>query len=265
MTQGFVKLFRSETLSRLIATDPQGYSLLSLIALRTNRQTGYAMVGDWKNMGFSSRGAYRNTLNRLLRANHIAIKTTNKGTLVTLANTDFFDVNLEEASHQTSHQTSHQSEKKQATNKKPLKKRSKEGCISEKPFRDFFEKQVHQLGVPKKQIREWLSMRKTNTHYALSLQLKYLHQVVAMGFTADKVFEILLGNEWIGIKPKETYFINELRGTIDERDEINDISWQNDQHDFHDLSSNLSHLAKRSERSPNQLSKKIVGEALETF
>jgi|TARA_E500000305_G_scaffold47464_1_gene37056 hypothetical protein len=259
MALGFVKLNRSEQLSSMIATDPQGYALLSIIALRTNRQTGYAMVGDWKNMGFSSRGAYRNTLNRLLRANHIAIKTTNKGTLVTLANTDFFDVNLEEASHQASHQTSHQSQKKQATNKNLLKTRKKEGCISDQQFRDFFEEQVHQLGVPKKQIREWLAIRKKNTHYALSLQLKYLHQVVAMGFTADKVFEILLGNEWIGIKPKETYFINELRGTIDERDELNDISWQNDQHDFHDVPSNLSKLAKRPERVADKSREKIVG------
>ena len=80
-----------------------------------------------------------------------------------------------------------------------------------------------------------------------------------MGFTADKVFEILLGNEWIGIKPKETYFINELRGTIDERDELNDISWQNDQHALHDVPSNLSKLAKRPERVADKSREKIVG------
>ena len=265
MASGFVKLNRSEQLSRMIATDPQGYALLSLIALRTNRQTGFAMIGDWSNMGFSSRGAYRNAVNRLLRANHIAIKTTNKGTLVTLANTDFFDVNLEEASQQASQQSSHQSQKKQATNKNNNNKRKKEVCLEDQQFRQFFEQQVLHLGVPQKQITEWLGIRKTNTKHALRLQLKYLNQVIAMGFSAKQVFEVLLGNEWIGIKPKETYFVNELRGTIDERDQLNDLSWQNDQHDFHDVPGNISKLAKRPERVADQSCKKIVGETLETF
>ena len=259
MASGFVKLNRSEQLSRMIATDPQGYALLSIIALRTNRQTGFAMIGDWSNMGFSSRGAYRNAVNRLLRANYIAIKTTNKGTLVTLANTDFFDVNLEEVSQQASQQASHQSQKKQATNKNNNNKRKKEVSVEDQQFRQFFEQQVLQLGVPQKQITEWLGIRKTNTKHALRLQLKYLNQVIAMGFSAEQVFEVLLGNEWIGIKPKETYFVNELRGTIDERDELNDTSWQNDKHVVHDIPGNISELAKRPEPLADQSCKKIVG------
>ena len=266
MAAGFVKLNRSEQSMSLLSSDPKSFHLLTWIAFRASRETGEALIGDWKSMGATSEAAYRRTKKRLEATGLATFKPTSKGTIAKLVDTHVYDINMIEADDQSDEQPDDQSIKKptiQPTTNKKFKKlntRKKKGmCLEDQQFRQFFELEVLQLGVPQKQITEWLGIRKTNTKHALRLQLKYLNQVIAMGFSAKQVFEVLLGNEWIGIKPKETYFVNELKGLQNERDELNDTSWQNDKHAVYDIPGNISELAKRPEPLADQSCKKIVG------
>ena len=79
--------------------------MLTWIAVRANRETGQAMIGDWQKMGVSSEATYRRIKNRIQAAGLATFKATNKGTLATLVNISIFDINQVEADDQTDERT----------------------------------------------------------------------------------------------------------------------------------------------------------------
>ena len=77
---GYVKLNRSPQLLNLLETDHQAFVMLTWIAVRANRETGQAMIGDWQKMGVTSEATYRRIKNRIQAAGLATFKATNKGT-----------------------------------------------------------------------------------------------------------------------------------------------------------------------------------------
>ena len=112
---GFIKLIRSPTTDSLLK-DHKALSLFLLIALRAKRNDcsisgltkGQALIGDYEACNLTH-SEYRCALNRLKRANKIAIKTTNKGTIATILDTSICDINIE-AQPQTKKQTKNTSQ-----------------------------------------------------------------------------------------------------------------------------------------------------------
>lgn len=112
----FRKLIICEKTNWLLSKFPNAFLLLTLIAIRARRYAGHldskeigdAHIGDWKACGLSEQ-QYRTAIKKLVSFNFIKIKETNRtrkksttgvtteGTLVTLLNSDIWDVNLEES------------------------------------------------------------------------------------------------------------------------------------------------------------------------
>lgn len=117
MKDGF---FLHRVAEQLLQNDPDAYLLLSQIAFRARKAASLfdreltvnqAKIGDYENCGLT-RQRYRDALGRLVRKYAIiTIKTTNKGTIATLLNTDVCDINPMIDNQQVNHQR---------TNKEPL-------------------------------------------------------------------------------------------------------------------------------------------------
>jgi len=250
----FVKLHRSDETITMIRKDPKGFVLLSWIALRANRETGEAMLGDWEAMGYTSRGAYRNTLNRLLRTNKVTTRTTTKGTLAKLVNTGIFDINEIESSQQASHQSSPQAPKKRATNQATNKK-----------YKKLYIQEVQERGVPVDQIESWLALRtaKRNTETALAAQLKNLDYLIENGYSPSKIFEVMNEKSWIGIRtgknPKDQFFLDELKEHPSGRESITDTGWANgDQSSIRNTGVNLPRVSERLGRDTDGSGEKAM-------
>ena len=90
MADGFIKITR-ETGEQLITTDPNAYLILSLCTFRaawkdnpvTGMMTGQAVMG-FTDFPYLTRQQYREATKRIARYGFATIKTTNKGTLVSL-------------------------------------------------------------------------------------------------------------------------------------------------------------------------------------
>jgi len=87
---------------------PNEFALLSLIAFRARRTDGFngdglkigeALIGDFKSVGLTPR-TYRTAKNRLEKWKKAKFKTTNKGTIAKLINSDIYDINTEESDKQ---------------------------------------------------------------------------------------------------------------------------------------------------------------------
>src|SRR5690349_10116982 len=105
---GFIKIFRQT--EELLENDPDAYLLMSQIMFRALRshskfnrydlEVGQALIGDYENCGLT-RQRYRDALERIVKKYKIAtIKRTNKGTVATILNTEFCDINLEQENQQ---------------------------------------------------------------------------------------------------------------------------------------------------------------------
>ena len=79
MALGFLKLHRSDQALALLSADPKAFNLLTWIAFRASRETGEALIGDWKLMGATSEAAYRRTKKRLEATGLATFKPTSKG------------------------------------------------------------------------------------------------------------------------------------------------------------------------------------------
>lgn len=100
---GYVMLLRNQLVLELLEIRPTAFLLLTQIALRIKRSDGSmlndlaigeARVGDFGKYGVSEQ-VYRSD-KRFLEKYHLAtFKPTSRGTIVRLANTYIFDVNLE--------------------------------------------------------------------------------------------------------------------------------------------------------------------------
>lgn len=128
----FLKLMPTIEAQQFIAKHPKAFTLLYFIALRTNRVTGEAMIGDYEAMGMT-RQEYRTALKILTKEQptinqQTTIKTTNRGSFAKLISNTIIDINLS-GSNQQPNQTS--------TTKQPLTKNKelrikKEKYIKEK-------------------------------------------------------------------------------------------------------------------------------------
>ena len=227
-SQGFVKLNRCNELLDLLEKDHQAFVMLTWIAVRANRETGEAMIGDWRRMGATSEAAYRRTKNRIQKAGLATFKATSKGTIASLANKHIFDINLRKADDQAGDQADDQPPKTPTT--KPA---------TNKNSKNFFIQELQEYGVRRELIEDWLKLRtaKRNTSRALKLQAKNFETLVDRGFSPTRIMDVLLENNWIGIKPNEIYFKKALRGKDDDGRSITDTSWatDSDQHALRDI------------------------------
>lgn len=117
MAEYFLKLMNTPTTSQFIAKHPKAFTLLYFIAQRTNRETGYAQIGDYEAMGMT-RQEYRSALEFISKEQptnnqQTTIKTTNRGTFAKLISNTIFDIGLDKNNQQNNQQT---------TNKQPLTK-----------------------------------------------------------------------------------------------------------------------------------------------
>jgi len=157
---GYLKVTRNEELTALAVKHPNAFILLYFIALRARRAPSSVMgldicesfLGDYEALGMT-RAKYRRALEVLQKYKIVAIKATNKGTIVKLLDKQYYDINEKEDSQQSDHQVaikkpsnSHQI----ATNKNVIKKELK---MKEKKE----EEETNATAVaisPKKQISE---------------------------------------------------------------------------------------------------------------
>jgi hypothetical protein len=124
----FIKMIKSQNTLELMK-DPNVFTLLAQIACRAKRtndlsiynlKIGEALIGDYKSVGMT-RGQYREAIKRATKYGQIAtIKTTNRGTIVKLINSDVFDINKEEEKPSTQPDNNHRA----TTNKKYKKKKN---------------------------------------------------------------------------------------------------------------------------------------------
>jgi hypothetical protein len=98
----FIQMIKSQETIELMR-DRNAFVLLAQIACRAKRTNefsvhhldkGEALIGDYKKIGLT-RGQYREATNRLTKYGFITIRTTNKGTIAKLINSEVFDINEE--------------------------------------------------------------------------------------------------------------------------------------------------------------------------
>jgi len=146
----YVQFCRTDV-SKELMKNPKAFTLLAQIALRARRTNrfnineliaGEALIGDFKSIGMS-RQEYRTALKKLQKWGFVTIKTTNKGTIAMLCNSDVFNINIESKNHQTSHSvTSRQpsSNQRATTNKNDKKVNNDKNVKYDKSKFKFFPK-----------------------------------------------------------------------------------------------------------------------------
>ena len=123
MSDGFLKLNRKAA-EYLIEHEPECYLLITQIALRARRikkvlnslDKRQALIGDSEKCGLT-RQKYRTALKKLETMKIITIKSTTKGSIVTLLDNRIYDINVEDEQP-----TDSPSSNQQATIEQPLKK-----------------------------------------------------------------------------------------------------------------------------------------------
>lgn len=155
MGDSFFKVKRSKATEELLK-DRNAWTLLSLIAYRARRTNefnihnldpGEALIGDFKSCGLTTRQEYREALKRLVNWKFVTIRTTNKGTIVKLINSNIFDINIEENNQQDNHRTTIKQpsnnhpattnkNEKNDKNEKKERTRALEKLTSEKPSQE---------------------------------------------------------------------------------------------------------------------------------
>lgn len=138
MSEGFVKLLRGDVWDTL-EKHPDELHLLLVIAKRARRtkttvpidlHPGQALIGDWKNYGFSEQ-TYRRCKSNTLKWGYATYKPTPYGTIATLLCSELFDLNISDANTQPNTQpTDSPTPNQHPTNTQPTtnkKERRKEG------------------------------------------------------------------------------------------------------------------------------------------
>jgi hypothetical protein len=99
----WVKVYRGKAAEELMAASPRAYLLLNQIAMRAQRtntfnrydlDVGEALLGDFASLKMTE-GQYRAAKKFLKKHSFATFRTTNKGTIAKLINTEIFDPNLE--------------------------------------------------------------------------------------------------------------------------------------------------------------------------
>ncbi|MBU2623572.1 MAG: hypothetical protein ABIJ52_03380 [Pseudomonadota bacterium] len=111
MANRFIKANNNESM-RELQKHPSELSQLLQIALRAKRtnginssglEIGEAMIGDYKSIGLTEQ-KYRTAKKNLEKWKFITTRTTNRGTIAKLINSDVFDINPEEHNDQANSQ-----------------------------------------------------------------------------------------------------------------------------------------------------------------
>ncbi len=142
---GYVKLIRSEE-TRELMKDKNAYMLLTQIALRAKRsdnfnihslEIGEALIGDYKAIGLTQQ-EYRTAKKKLEKWGLITTRTTNKGTIAKIINTDIFDINAIPVNEPPNMQATigQQADNTQTTTKK--KEKNEKGENEKKETDGFF-------------------------------------------------------------------------------------------------------------------------------
>ncbi len=129
----FKKLIISEQLIDLVTHHHDAFILLTIIAIRARRKPFHglearqAQIGDWKKCGFTEQ-RYRSTKRQLAEYGIATFKTTNKGTIATLCDSRYYDINEIENNGQDNEQITNQqrTNNEQITCNKKKEVRSKE-------------------------------------------------------------------------------------------------------------------------------------------
>jgi len=144
----FIQLLKCEETERLLKDHTNEFLLLTLIAYRARRtaipspgglQIGQALIGDYKSCGLTNQ-KYRTALKNLEKWQFLTIKPTNKGTVVTLLDSNVFNINKQSANEQNNNQpTNNQrtTNKQLTTNNKIIRQEDKKE--SKKKCADFVE------------------------------------------------------------------------------------------------------------------------------
>ena len=114
MSKGYIKLNRSDEAKNLFKR-PMESHLLFIIALRISRKdnpveglkAGEAKIGDYKSFGMSQQN-YRTAKKNLVKWGYITIKSTTKGTIARLCNSDTYDLNIITDNNQPNEQSNQQ-------------------------------------------------------------------------------------------------------------------------------------------------------------
>ncbi len=157
MSNGWIKLQRFA--EELLDNDQDSYLLMSQIAFRAlrkesifnkhNLKPGQALIGDYLSCGLSEQ-RYRDAKTRIEKKYKFAtFKGTNKGTIATLLNSEFCDINLESENEQKNEtrtnrerteneqRTTKEEEKKLRNEEAKKKEKNKKENSSKIQFRDF--------------------------------------------------------------------------------------------------------------------------------
>jgi len=251
VNKGFLKINRGLDAQDLLEGDPKAFLMLTWIALRASRETGEALIGDWRRMGATSEAAYRRTKKRLEATGLATFQATTRGTIATLVDTRVYNINRVKADDQSDDQSDEQTPKK-ATSKPTTNKNLKESFI----------KELKEYGVSGSDTREWLMIRthRRNTPGALKTQAKNFKRMVDEGFDPQKIMRALIDNTWIGIKPNERYFRKAIGGEDNVKSRIEDVSWASpcDQHAVRDVLPSLRDMDESQDGRGDQKGEKAM-------
>jgi hypothetical protein len=139
---GYVQLLRTAETEEFMRRDPKGFILAAFIALRARRtgklnfdglRIGEAMLGDFATYGMTE-GEYREAKKRLEKIEFATFRTTGKGTIAKLINTDVFDPNLENNNGQNNAPHNGGTTEKQRRRNGGATTNKREKAQNEKPF-----------------------------------------------------------------------------------------------------------------------------------
>jgi hypothetical protein len=138
-----------------------------------NLTRGEARIGDYRSIGLTEQ-QYRTAKSNLVKWKLITIKSTKKGTIARLSNTDIFDLNLEAHNGQINDQGNDQP----TTNKEGKKEKNE---IEHKLFDRFwsvYDKKVNRKGA----LKQWEKLTEAET------DLVMIHAPEYIKSTPDKQF-----------------------------------------------------------------------------
>ncbi len=131
MSNGFIKLIRSDKVIKLIEEYPMAFTLLSIIALRATRfdcaitglKAGEAKITA---KDLVSDQCYRTAKQKLIELNFVTVRTTNRFTVAKIISSDIYDLNNDLHNSQDNSQATVKQQSGASTRIDNKKKRNKE-------------------------------------------------------------------------------------------------------------------------------------------
>lgn len=233
MSKRFIKLIISERTEWLLTNYPNAFLLLTIIALRARRYNGHidsreigdAHIGDCEACGLTEQ-QYRTAKQKLVDFNFIKIKETNrtrkksttgattKGTLVSLLNSDVWDINPELSNDSnnvraTSEQRRTRNEETKEASSFYKKETNKEKKLSRSFFRSPLSSKdeieafmayctTHKLDLSEKDFESWVNNH-SSAKIIANLQL-LLEQKNKVKTSHSRWMQTALDKDYAGMK-----------------------------------------------------------------